>query len=86
MPVLLAALGEKPASAIDNLDRAARLGFVRSVDEWSVMRGLGNQMVHEYVEDPIVLTAALQSGHACVPALVTAAENMLAEIERRGWA
>jgi hypothetical protein len=86
MPVLLTALGEKPASAIDNLDRAERLGLIPSADGWMAMRGLRNQMVHEYVEDPAVLTAALQSGHACVPALVTAAENMIAEIERRGWA
>jgi len=44
---LLAALGEKPSSAIDNLDRAERLGLLKSVDEWITMRNLRNQMVHE---------------------------------------
>ncbi len=86
MPVLLAALGEKPGSAIDNLDRAERLGLIRSTDDWMAMRNLRNQMVHEYVDDLAVLTSALQSGHAFVPALVTAAERMIDEIERRGWA
>jgi hypothetical protein len=85
LPLLLAALGEKSSSNIDNLDRAERLGLLNSADEWIIMRNLRNQMVHEYVEDPVVLTSALQSGHAFVLALVTAANTMLADIERRGW-
>ena len=83
---LLAALGEKPSSAIDNLDRAERLGLLKSVDEWMTMRNLRNQMVHEYVEDPVVLASALQTGHAFVPTLIATADKMSAEIERRGWA
>lgn len=43
-------------------------------------------MINEYVEDPLVLTSALQSGHAFVLALVAAADKMVAEIARRGWA
>lgn len=86
LPLLLAALGEKPASAIDNLDRAERLGLLNSADEWMTMRNLRNQMVHEYVEDPLVLNSALQTGHAFVTTLIAAATNMVTEIERRGWA
>lgn len=86
LPLLLAALGEKTSAAIDNLDRAERLGLLNSADEWIVMRNLRNQMVHEYVEDPVVLTSALQTGHAFVPALVASANKMIAEIESRGWA
>ena len=86
LPLLLAALGEKPSAAIDNLDRAERLELLTSADEWMTMRNLRNQMVHEYVEDPVVLTSALQTGHVFVPALVAAANKMCAEIERRGWA
>jgi hypothetical protein len=86
LPLLLAALGEKPAAAIDNLDRAERLGLLNSADEWMTMRNLRNQMVHEYVEDPVVLTSALQTGHAYVPALIAVANKMVMEIEQRGWA
>jgi len=86
LPLLLAALGEKTAAAIDNLDRAERLGLISSADEWMTMRNLSNQMVHEYVEDPAVLTSALQSGHTFVPALIAVADKMITEIERRGWA
>ena len=85
LPILLAALGEKPSAAIDNLDRAERLELLKSADEWMTMRNLRNQMVHEYVEDPIVLSNALQTGHAFVPALIATANKMIAEIERRGW-
>ena len=84
LPLLLVALGEKSTAAIDNLDRAERLGLLESADEWMTMRQLRNQMVHEYVEDPVVLNSALQCGHAYVPALASAANNMCAELERRG--
>ena len=86
LPLLLDALGEKTSAVIDNLDRAERLGLIKSADEWMTIRNLRNQMVHEYVEDPVVLSSALQTGHAFVPALIVAANKMIAEIERRGWA
>jgi len=86
LPLLLSALGEKPSSMIDNLDQAERLGLLESADEWMTMRNLRNQMIHEYVEDLVVLTSALQNGHAFVPTLVASANKMSAEIERRGWA
>lgn len=86
LPLLLAALGETAAAAIDNLDRAERLGLIASADEWMTMRRLRNQMVHEYVEDLAVLASALQTGHDFVPALIGAAHRVIAEIERRGWA
>lgn len=86
LPLLLVVLGEKSSAAIDNLDRAERLGLIKSVDDWMTMRNLRNQMVHEYVEDSAILSSALQTGHAFVPALIEAANKMIAEIERRGWA
>jgi hypothetical protein len=85
LPLLLTALGEKPSAAIDNLDRAERLGLIQSSDNWMTMRTLRNQMVHEYVEDPVVLSSALQTGHEFVPELIAAANKMIAELERRGW-
>lgn len=85
LPLLLSALGEKPSAAIGNLDLAERLGLLESADEWMSMRNLRNQMVHEYVEDPVVLSSALQTGHAYVPALIATANKMIAEIEQRGY-
>ena len=85
LPMLLA-MGEKASAAVDNLDRAERLALIDSADDWMTMRKLRNQMIHEYVEDPVILISALQSGHAFVPVLIATASKMIAEIERRGWA
>lgn len=85
LPALLDALGEKSSAVIDNLDRAERLELIQSADEWMTIRSLRNQMIHEYVEDMLVLTSALQTGHAFVPVLVAAANKMISEIERRKW-
>ena len=83
LPLLLTILGEQPLAVIDNLDRAEKLGFIDSADEWMSIRNLRNQMIHEYVEDPLILLSALQSGHDYVPTLEKVANNILSEIDRR---
>ncbi len=85
LPTLLHALGETPGAFIDALDRAERLGLIRSADEWLTTRHLRNQMVHEYVEDPAILADALQSGHELVALLTNAADAMISEAEDRNW-
>lgn len=65
-PTYLAAQGEKAGAFGDNLDRAERLGLVQDAQSWIDMRRLRNQMVHEYIEDPVVLASALQAGHEFV--------------------
>lgn len=82
LPALLDASGETVASALDNLDRAERLGWVASVDDWLAMRRLRNQMVHEYIEDIQILCDALNTGHAFVPTLLTTAGHMEGACER----
>ena len=85
LPALLTALGEKPSALIDNLDRAERLGFIHSAEQWLTMRQLRNQMIHEYIEDPAVLTDALQAGHDFVPILTATAQRIIVEMEHRAW-
>lgn len=85
LPVLLLALGEKTASAIDNLDLAERLKLIESADDWMTIRNLRNQMVHEYVEDHTVLLGALHAAHGFVPTLIAASAAMLNEAISRGW-
>lgn len=86
LPALLSALGETAGAAIDNLDRAERLGWIASSDEWMAVRRLRNLMVHEYVEDPAVLADALRQAHDFMPMLLLAAGNMQHEVQSRGWA
>jgi uncharacterized protein with HEPN domain len=85
LPAFLVALGEEVAAVIDTLDRAERLGLIPSADDWLTMRKLRNQMVHEYIEDAIVLASALQAGHEFVPTLVRVADGLVDAIARHGW-
>lgn len=85
LPLVLNALGERTGAAIDNLDRAERLGLIDSCDEWFTMRNLRNQMVHEYVEDPILFTDALTQGHEFVKRLSGTLARIAAELAKRGW-
>lgn len=82
LPALLDAVGETPGTAMDNLDRAERFGWIISADRWMAMRRLRNQMVHEYIEDPVVLADALNTGHEFVTVLVQASQRCAAEIAR----
>jgi len=82
---LLEAVGEERAILIDRLDKAEKLGWIQSSDQWMDIRQLRNQMIHEYIEDPNVLATALNAGHDYVPQLLSAAQKMLNEIKKRGW-
>ena len=50
LPHCLAAVGEKTGSALDNLNRADRLGLLSNTDQWLAMRHLRNRLDHESVE------------------------------------
>ena len=82
LPVLLSVAGETPRTVIENLDRAEKLGWVASADQWMSLRKLRNQMVHEYVEDMAILADALNFGHESVPTLCQAAAVLASEAER----
>lgn len=85
LPRLLKALGENPSSFADNLDLAEKLGWMESVSDWLSVRALRNQMIHEYLEDLHILKIALEKAHAFVPKLIQVANNLIQEINRRGW-
>ena len=82
LPALLIALAETTGPAMENLDKAEKFGLLVSADAWMEMRRLRNQMVHEYIEDLVVLTSALRSGHAFVPELVAAAQRCMEQAHR----
>ena len=84
LPEFLRCLAEPVGPAIDNLDRAEKLGLLNSADEWLASRKLRNRMVHEYVRDAAELAAALNQGHVLVPLLVNLAHSISADCRRRG--
>lgn len=83
LPALLDALAEPKATAIENLDRAEKLGWLDSTDDWLAMRKLRNQMVHEYIEDLVILCNALKVGHQFVPTLVETASRFVSQAQKR---
>ena len=82
LPQPLLALAEKPGAAIDNLDRAERLGWIESAETWLEIRKLCNQMVHEHIEDLAILTSALQAGHQHFATLMNSGQKMMAQAQR----
>lgn len=83
LPALLKVLDGHSGPLIDNLNRAARLGWIEEATPWLAMRRLRNQMVHEYVEDPAVLADALNGAHEAVPMLMAATARWTQEWQRR---
>ena len=88
LPEFLRCLAEPLGAAIDNLDRAEKLGLLDSADDWLASRKLRNRMVcmvHEYVRDAAEWAEALNSGNAMVATLVAFAQAILADCRRRGF-
>ena len=63
LPRYLDAVGESIGPAIDNLNRAEKLGLIHSAELWITLRALRNEMIHEYMEDLEKLADALNKGH-----------------------
>lgn len=85
LPLWLKILGERPTSFIDNLNQAEKLGMLPSVEEWMRLRELRNQMVHEYIDDSTILQNAINSAHASVSLIQCLAENLLNDLNARGY-
>jgi uncharacterized protein with HEPN domain len=85
IPLILEALGEHQAAAIDNLDKAERFRWIHSADEWLAIRRLRSQMVHDYMEDLNILISAIQTAQKFVATLTNTTQKLHAEIQKRGW-
>jgi len=83
LPLTLRMAGEDVLPMIGNLDRAERYAWLDSADGWLRVRKLRNRMVHEYVNDPADLAAALGDIHAAVPSLSRCLANLKRFAESR---
>lgn len=83
LPALLSFVAEPVGAAVDNLDRAERLGWLESADVWMAVRKLRNYLTHEYEKRPDLLLEALLRTHAAVPALCRTAQVLATEVRRR---
>ncbi|WP_428357391.1 hypothetical protein [Methyloprofundus sp.] len=83
LPAWLDALGEKTSVAIDNLDKAEKMGVLPSVEQWLTVRQLRNQMIHEYIEDLTILADALQTAYSYLEFIVDVGESIIKDLENR---
>ncbi len=83
LPAWLHAVGEQVGAAIDNLDKAEKLGLLSSADEWMAIRQTRNQMIHEYMESPEVLASAMNTANRFQPEMIRFAHNLIQDLERR---
>lgn len=70
IPACLRALAERTGSALDNLNRAEKLGLLWSTQDWLAACTLRNRMVHEYQPAPEDLLQALLAARQLVPQFV----------------
>lgn len=75
LPAWLKAMEEGAGAALENLDRAEKLGLLSSADDWLAVRKLRNLMVHEYIDHPGTLHMALCAAHAHVSMLAQTVDN-----------
>jgi hypothetical protein len=78
LPLLLEASEEPVGTAIDNLARAERLGWLEDATRWRQMRRARNWLVHEYLNDPADMLSALGEARAFVTHLTDAWRRMRA--------
>ena len=80
LPAWLRAMQEPPSTVMEMLDRAEKLGLLRSADEWVALRKLRNRMVHEYLWRYADLHGALMAARDGVEALSYAAQRLTAKV------
>lgn len=78
LPALLEASEEPVGTAIDNLARAEKLGWLEDAARWRRMRHARNWLVHEYLSDPADMLSALGEARAFVAHLLGAWQRMRA--------
>ena len=82
LPAWLRAVQEPVGTALENLDRAEKLGLVQSADAWVAVRKLRNQLVHEYVGRMDILHEALFQANKQVNLLAFTANELIARTTR----
>lgn len=85
LPAWLLSAGELPKTAMDNLMKAEKLGLLSSAEQWVEIRLLRNQMVHEYIESMELLADALNRAHEFEVQIKFFAQNLLKDLELRGY-
>lgn len=83
IPTWLKMLQEPVGAAIDNLDKAEKLGVLVSVDAWLEIHQTRNLMIHEYIESLEVLTTAVNLAYQQQQQIINCAKNIINDCRQR---
>lgn len=83
LPLFLRAAGETPGTAVENLNRAERLGLIPDAQFWLGARTLRNRLVHEYLDDPSKMAESLNLAKKIVPVLLGAENAFRVYVQER---
>lgn len=83
IPTWLKMLQEPVGAAIDNLDKAEKLGVLLSVDAWLEIRQTRNLMIHEYIESLEVLSTAVNLAYQQQQQIIDCAQNIINDCRQR---
>ncbi len=81
LPAMLIWKGERTGAFIDNLNRAERLGWVISAQQWLEARALRNKLVHEYMVDAKVFTQSLLLANGLSTMMLQTWQNIQSYVE-----
>ena len=84
IPSLLREGLEPVGTLLDNLARAEALEWVPSMEQWIQGRELRNRLIHEYMDSPEDLFAALRGALKFVPVLLDVCERLVVQAHQWG--
>ena len=73
LPLFLKLAAEPIGTAIENLNRAEKLGLIMDTGQWLGARQLRNFLVHEYIDDLIILLESLEQARIMSIVLINTA-------------
>ncbi len=73
LPLFLKLSAEPIGTAIENLNRAEKLGLIMDTGQWLGARQLRNFLVHDYIEDLTILLEALEQARIMSVVLINTA-------------
>jgi len=82
LPLLLRWKGERAGALIDNLNRAERLEWVASAEQWLEARALRNKLVHEYMVDAELFAQSINLAYELSGMLLETWQNIRLLVER----
>jgi hypothetical protein len=73
LPLFLKLTAEPTGTAIENLNRAEKLGLINDTQQWLGARQLRNFLVHEYIDDLLILLESLDQARTISTVLINTA-------------